>query len=404
MSNIDELEELTAEGRPSGIEAEEIDIIHDPFNPEEIFIKTKEVPMDTVIRRIRKGAINLAPAFQRKSVWGATQKSRLIESLMLKIPLPMFYVAGDKQEKWDVVDGLQRLTTICEFLFGSSKYEEITKLKDMDYSHGFKLVDLEFWGDKYNNKKFSDLPDLLQTRILESAFTFTIIEAGTPEVVRRNIFKRINTGGMPLTPQEIRHALYQGESTMLLEQLSINEYFIRAVSSSVDDSRMGAREMILRMLSFIMRSYKEYPNNNDMDSFICDTMIAINKFQDNFKKSCIKNIRIENIENIYVLFERGMQRAYELFGEYAFRRSVPGRRKTPVNKSLFEVWGTLLARMKSSTFDNLIDDKQNFMKNYESYILDHKVELALSRNSWMKSSVDIRFQGAYELIKDYRRN
>lgn len=404
MNSIKELEELTVEGCPSGIEAEEEEIIHDPFNPEEIFIKTKEVPMDTVIRRIRKGTINLAPAFQRNSVWGKKQKSRLIESLMLKIPLPMFYVAGDKQEKWDVVDGLQRLTTICEFLFGSSKYEEIIKLKELDYSHGFKLEGLEFWGDKYNNKRFDDLPDILQTRILESAFTFTIIEAGTPEVVRRNIFKRINTGGMPLTPQEIRHALYQGESTILLEQLSTNKYFIRAVSSSIDDSRMGAREMILRMLSFVMRSYKEYPNNNDMDSFICDTMIAVNKSPDNLKNSGIKNIRIENVKNICLQFERGMQRAHDLFGEYAFRRSVPGCRKTPVNKSLFEVWGTILARMKSSTFDELINDKQNFMKNYESYISDHKVELALSRNSWMKSSVELRFQRAYELIEDYRSN
>lgn len=404
MNNINLPEELTAEGRPSGIEAEDTDMNYKPFNPEEIFIKTKEVPMDTIIRRIRKGTISLAPAFQRKSVWGSTQKSQLIESLMLKIPLPMFYVAGDKHEKWDVVDGLQRLTTICEFLFGSSKYEEITKLKELDYSHGFKLEGLEFWGDKYNNKKFNDLPDILQTRILESAFTFTIIESGTPEVVRRNIFKRINTGGMPLTPQEIRHALYQGEATILLEQLSTNRYFTHAVSSSVDDSRMGAREMILRMLSFIMRSYEKYPNNHDMDSFICETLIAINKSPHNLKNSGIEDICIENIENLCSYFERGMQRAYELFEDYAFRRSMPGSRKTPVNKSLFEVWGTILARMESSTFDKIIGDKENFMKNYKSYIFDSKVELALSRNSWMKSSVTLRFQRANELVKDYESN
>ncbi len=402
MNGTSEMEELTVEGRPSGIEAEGIEIIHKPFNPEEIFIKTKEVPMDTIIRRIRKGTINLAPAFQRKAVWGLKQKSQLIESLMLKIPLPMFYVAGDKQERWDVVDGLQRLTTICEFLLGSSRHEEITKIKELDYSHGFKLQGLEFWGDEYNNKKFNELPEIIQTRILETSFTFTIIEAGTPEAVRRNIFKRINTGGMPLTAQEIRHALYQGESTMLLERLTNSEHFIRAVSSSVDDSRMGAREMILRMLSFVMRSYKEYPSNHDMDSFICDTMIAINNHPDDLENSGINNVRIENTENLCILFERGMERAYELFGEYSFRRSVSGFKKTPINKSLFEVWGTILARINSVTFNNIIDDKQNFMENYKKYIWDHKIELALSRNSWMKTSVDLRFKCAYELIKKYR--
>ena len=397
----DTLEDLTAEGRPSGIEAEEIGDIHEPFNPEEIFIKTKEVPMDTVIRRIRKGTINLAPAFQRNSVWGIKQKSRLIESLMLKIPLPMFYVAGDRQEKWDVVDGLQRLTTICEFLFGSSQHEEIIKLKEFDYSHGFKLKNLEFWGDKYDNKKFDDLPDVLQTRILESAFTFTIIEAGTPEVVRRNIFKRLNTGGMPLTPQEIRHALYQGEATKLLEQLSKSDDFMTAVSSSVDDSRMGAREMILRMLSFVMRSYKEYPNNNDMDSFICDTMIAINKSPYNLQNTEIKNIRIKDIEQICALFKTGMNRAYKLFGEYAFRRSIKGQRKTPINKSLFEVWGSILAEIDSVTFDKLIADKHNFIERFKGYIFDSQIEHAISKDSWKKNSVNVRFHRAYELINIY---
>lgn len=395
-------EELTVDGRPSGIESEEIDIDNEPFDPEKVFIKTKEIPMDTVIRRIRKGTINLAPAFQRKSVWGLKQKSRLIESIMLRIPLPMFYVAGDRQEKWDVVDGLQRLTTICEFLFGSSEHEKISKLRELDYSHGFRLMGLEFWGDRYDNKKFDELPDLLQTRILESSFTFTIIEAGTPEVVRRNIFKRINTGGMPLTSQEIRHALYQGESTILLENLSKNKYFTKAVNSSVDDSRMGAREMILRMLSFIIRSYKMYPNNHDMDSFMCETMIAINKYPYNLKDSDLINVRVENIKELCFLFEVGMKRAYNLFHDYAFRRSVPSLKKTPINKSLFEVWGTIFAKIDDVTFEKIMNDKINFIEKYKEYVLDHDIERALSRNSWMKSSVTLRFYRAYELVAEYR--
>ncbi len=403
MNSINELEELTAEGRPSGIEAEETETIHEQFNPKDVFISTRKVPMDTLIRRIRKGAINLAPAFQRNSVWGIKQKSRLIESIMLNITLPMFYVAGDRLERWDVVVGLQRLTTICEFLFGSSQYEEIAKIKDFDYSHGFKLQGLEFWGDKYNEYTFNELPEVMRTRILETEFTFTVIEAGTPEVVRRNIFKRLNTGGMPLTPQEIRHALYHGKSTILLEKLSKDEDFITAVSSSVDDSRMGAREIILRMLSFILRSYKEY-YSNDMDSFICDTMIAINKSPENFQISGTKNIHIKDIDHICSLFKTGMQRAYKLFGEYAFRKSVPGQRKAPINKSLFEVWGTILAEMDSLTFEKIIADKNNFIENYKSYISDPKIESAISRNSWEKDSVDLRFGRAYEIVKRYRSN
>lgn len=395
------IEELTVDGRPSGIEREEADIDMEPFDPEKVFIQSREVPMDTILRRIRKGTINLAPAFQRKSVWGDVQKSRLIESIMLKIPLPMFYVAADRKENWDVVDGLQRLTTICEFMFGSSEHEEISKLKEFDYSHGFRLKGLEFWGKRYDKKKFDELPDLLQTRILESSFRFTVIEAGTPEIVRRNIFKRINTGGMPLTSQEIRHALYHGESTVLLENLSKNEYFKKAVNSSVDDSRMGAREMILRMLSFVVRSYKMYPNNNDMDSFMCETMVAINKHPHNLKSSDLTGVSIDDIKELVYLFEIGMKRAYELFGDHAFRRSVPSLKKTPINKSLFEVWGTIFAKIDDLTFKKIMIEKTSFIKKYEEYVSDVDVERALSRDSWKKKSVTLRFERAYELIAEH---
>ena len=194
---------MAADGTEAGVEFEDEQIdSHEPFDPEKISIDGKGVPMETL---------------QRKEVWDIQRKSQLIESLMLAIPIPMFYVAADEKGNWDVVDGLQRLSTIREFVLG----DDYLKTKDeMQKGNGFKLKGLEYWGEKYNGLKFKNLHEKLSNRILETEFRFTIINPGTPEEVTRNIFKRINTGGMPLTSQEIRHALYQGVSTELLEYLS----------------------------------------------------------------------------------------------------------------------------------------------------------------------------------------
>ena len=150
---------------------------------------------------------------------------------MLKIPIPMFYVAADEKGNWDVVDGLQRLTTIKEIIFG----DKFIQTQDEKYRGvGKRLKGLEFWGNKYDGRTFNELPELLINRILETEFRFTIINPGTPEEVKRNIFKRINTGGMPLTQQEIRHALYQGQSTILLEELANSNVFKKVTGGRVN--------------------------------------------------------------------------------------------------------------------------------------------------------------------------
>jgi hypothetical protein len=390
------------EPSPQGVEEENEEF--QPFDPERISIDTKPITMDTCLRRLEQGTIILNPDFQRNEVWTMEKKCRLIESLMLKIPIPMFYVSADEKGIFYVVDGLQRLSTLRSFVLGD-KYLETkkTSLK----GEGFVLEDLEFWGDQYNGMNFNDLPINIQNRILETGFTFTIINPGTPEEVKRNIFKRINTGGEPLTPQEIRHALYIGESTRLLLQLSKKKEFLLATDESIKSNRMMDREIILRCLSFIIRSYIDYYRNHDMDSFLSDTMRIINimpnlnikAFERIFKERVRKEqILINDMAILEDHFTKSMIRAREIFGNHAFRKSYPGRRRTPINKALFEVWGTLLGKLSEHEYLNLKKNRKEFYARYFEILDKPEFIYIISRDSLKYSSVKDRYEKLNDLI------
>lgn len=210
MVDMTEIQGLRAAGASAGVELEIVTPLTNSFDPNSISIESKQITMDRLLRRLRQGSIRLAPNFQRKFVWDQVRSSQLIESLMLRIPLPMFYVAANEDGSWDVVDGLQRLTTIHNYLLCETK--DRNGNPSVPGVESFVLEGLEFFGARFNGRKFSEIKaDPANARIvnniMEAEMRFTVINPGTPEEVKRNIVKRINSGGMQLTLQDVRYTL-----------------------------------------------------------------------------------------------------------------------------------------------------------------------------------------------------
>jgi hypothetical protein len=193
-----------------------------------------------------------------------------------------------------------------------------------------RLQGLEYLGS-YEGATFADLPGNLQTRIEETELLVHLIRSGTPDPVKFNIFARINTGGLPLTPQELRHALIAGPARELLAELAGTVEFARATGYSVRTERMQDREMVLRFLAFLIRGTETY--RGDLDTYLRDAMLEINHLQSRQQ------------DQLAYAFRYAMNAAFAIFGQHAFRKrniEQPQYRQ-PVNKALFEAIAVNLA-------------------------------------------------------------
>ncbi|MFS8071233.1 MAG: DUF262 domain-containing protein, partial [Byssovorax sp.] len=305
----------------SGVEEENdeegTDEIHSPYDPSKTHIITKPMSVEQLAKRLSYDEIDLAPDFQRKAdLWSNEKKSRLIESMLIRIPLPVFYFDATDDTKWLVVDGLQRLSTIRHFMVAEDENQRL-QLQGLEYLR------------QHEKKTFKSLPRDLQRRIEETQIVAHLIQPGTPIEVKYNIFKRINTGGLVLTAQEIRHALYQktGGATHLLRELSDSAEFLKATDNAIDKDRGLGGEFVLRFISFSLTRYDQYTEAN-MDAFLNRHMKHLNDEGEGPARDDLRR-----------RFYQAMRAAHEIFGKDAFRkRFTENDRRKPINKALFEVW------------------------------------------------------------------
>ena len=372
------VDEEVVDGESTGIEKELQDPkaeILKPFDPEKIKVQRETKTVSLVFARIGHGEIDLAPEFQRRArIWDDGRKSRLIESLLLRIPLPVFYVAADQNENWTVVDGLQRLTTIYDFM-----------------TNEFPLLGLEYLV-QFEKRDFDSLTRDMQRRIEETELVINVIQPGTPEEVMFNIFSRINTGGLILNGQEIRHAMNKGPARNFLAELVEAKSFQVATSASISDKRMGARECALRFLAFLMTPWEDY-ETSDLDGFLNAAMRKLNEVGDKERK-----LRQEE-------FERALNAAYQLFGDDAFRKRYEiGVARNPISKALFECWTVNLARSNDRVLSALQKRSPRLQEEFIQLMNnDREFDVSISYSTGSPQRVQKRFETIKNLITEVSR-
>ncbi|KUP31875.1 hypothetical protein AU385_13910 [Bacillus halotolerans] len=292
---------------------------YNSFDLEKIRIQVNNFSVFHIIHMIEQQNINLFPDFQRNIVWDDIRKSRLIESLMLNIPMPIFYVSENTNGVWDVVDGMQRLNAIWQY----SK-------------NAFKLRGLEYLNE-LNGMGMDELPRKFVQRILNASLTFHVIDSRTPSSVRLEIFRRLNTGGIALNAQEIRNSFITENARYLINKLSENDVFLRLVDSG-KNIRMNRQELIIRFLAF----YEAY-NDNSSITFRGRLSDFLNEFT-----QYLNTLDDYKLDDYYYLFRSVMSNAEILFGEYAFHRlfvdDKSRLRKKGFSKPLFTCQCVILSK------------------------------------------------------------
>ena len=331
---------------------------------DELAIRDERRTAVDVVRRIDKGRFVLDPEFQRDFVWNGKKQSRLIESILMRIPLPVFYVAEDSEGRLVVVDGRQRLTTLQRFLTGSLSLE----LPDRPELH---------------KKHFTDLDDRLQNRVEDCQLLFYIIDTSVPEQARLDIFERVN-GGEVLTRQQMRNALYNGPATAFLRDESRTSIFIEATGSSLKPGIMQDREFVNRFCSFSLLPIEAY--KGDWDDWLKQGLIELGKRSDADRQKLSQK------------FRTALKNNYEVFGKHAFRKHRnPFDRRSLINASLFDVMTYYMADVAegdAAAKAQLLRDK------FQTLIIDDDFVKSITFGTNAPARVKARFDLAEKMFQE----
>ena len=312
----------------------------------------------------------MAPDFQRDFVWDGKKQSKLIESCIMRIPLPVLYVAEGADGRIVVVDGLQRLTTFVRFLS-----DKLT-LTDLGDDHPLK------------GKRFSQLPIDLQERVEDTHLTLYILDKKAPQRAQLDIFERVNSGAT-LSRQQMRNAIFNGPGTRWLHKISKSKSFLDATGRSLNTKIMRDREAINRFAGFHVLGWKSY-KKGDIDDFLARTIEELNGLDE------------QHLVDLEIKFSQSMKNNYKLFGRHSFRKSLKeqksGAGRSVINIALFDVLSWAFSRIPSGSIENGSDEIASRVVNL---VFNHEFEHAITYSTNSTIQVRTRFRMVEEKLSDW---
>ncbi len=309
------LEESDMEEEIEGLDENRFDLGEYPIDS--LLIRSETRTVFEVARRIDREQYVLNPEFQRDFIWDEIKQSKLIESALMRIPLPVFYLAENPDGRVVVVDGLQRLSTFHRFL-----------------RNELKLRGLKGNSEQLNGLRFKDLPAKLQNRLEDTQLILYLIDAKVPDRARLDIFERVNSG-VALSRQQMRNCLYVGDATIWLREQALSEAFRQATGGGLKPKMMRDREAINRFCGFYLFGTDGYQEcKGDIDEFLGRALTRMNE---------MGKSRLD--QELTPVFERSMRNNYQVFENQSFRK--PKRAdgvRSVINIALFDVYSVLMTR------------------------------------------------------------
>lgn len=336
--------------------------------------------IETLYVKYTRQKLILQPDYQRKYVMKPQVASRLIESILLDIPLPVVYFAEEDDASWSVIDGQQRLTSIISYIQGKNIYD----------NKPFRLTSLNVMKE-LNHKLFSELTSVQQEKILNTPIRSFIIKKESNDDIKFEIFERLNTGSTPLNEDEIRNTIYRGKYMDLLKELENNPTFDKIVNKPNFKNRMLYRGMILRFFAFYEGSYLKYKPS--MKQF-CNKHIK--KF---------KNMDDELLEEYRQIFKDTISSIYTVFGENAFRRMMKEEgtnnyfwAKTRINMALYDIQMYSFSRYKKEEIIRHADEIRD--KMYELMVTNTDFINSIEFKTSNTDMVNRRFKIWLDIMED----
>jgi len=351
---LEELIQEKTEDLNSVVENQELELNED--DSRKIVWQAKDFSIREFASMLQDGDLDLQPEYQRKYVATPKIASKLIESVIMDVPIPVIYLAEEQDGTYSVIDGQQRLTSFLSFING--KYPS---------GDTFKLTGLKVYKE-LNRKTFADLEKEHQNKIRKTTLHTIVIKKESNEDVKFEIFERLNTGSIKLNEDEIRNTVYRGEYIKLLAELEESETFHNVVQKDNYKKRMIYRGMILRFFAISEKSYLNYQPS--MKQF-CNKELRDNRFLTNEKAKEYRNRFNDCIDLVKVVF-----------GETAFRRYIPSDKEREQGN-----WTT--TRINMALYDIQMCGFVNYSKNEvlrnADFIREAMIELMINNREFIDS-------------------
>lgn len=314
------MQEIATEGDEIEIESEEEEALDLNDNERKISTRPLDLTVSDIVSRIDRGNLILQPEFQRDYVWKSTKASKLIESILIGMPLPIIYLSETPESDWEVVDGQQRLTSIHSYVRGQFPDGSAFRLGRLNVRNDLK------------GRGFKNLGKAEQNTILNYTLRAVELRNDSHPDVKFEVFERLNCDSLQLKASELRNCMYRGAYNDMLALLSRNPFLLKIRRAEAPHKRMEDRQLILRFLAMKRNTHLNY--RGSMKQFMNREM---QEYQHASSSEVAKMTRT---------FEDAIECAWLVFGENAFRRWNAGRTASEAgeweNKINVALWDTIL--------------------------------------------------------------